>query len=759
MGMMANSVDTHRVYIWKNYTENDELFCTQIYEWSDGAEPQHNNQYTVGISYRKSVPEWEKTLKSGNCINSMVKNMSPASQAQLSPQGILSIFVAPIFLRDEFWGFIGFDDCNRERVFSYNEELILRSTGLLIANSMLKNEMTENLQSSAESLQVALTEAQAANAAKSSFLSNMSHEIRTPMNAIIGMGELLEHEPLNERQAEYVNDIVTSAKSLLGIINDILDFSKIETGKLELNPVDYDFEAMVENIKSMFEYIAHKKGLEFRLERGNNLPDYLYGDDIRLRQTLINILGNAVKFTEKGRVTLRINNVNNSLMFEIRDTGIGIRSEDMPSLFTAFSQVDKSKNRNVVGTGLGLVISKSFAEMMGGNIMLESEYGHGTVFTVMIPVVAGNKERIESRKAVKESNNIYAPEAKILVVDDNEFNLKVAGGLLRLQGIEAETVDSGFKAIEKITANDYDIVFMDHMMPEMDGIETTAKIRDMGNSDKKYEDLTVIALTANAVFGAKEMFLANGFNDFISKPIDSGELVRILKDWLPPEKVTEAVPGQNAPGMPNAMQGEKNKLLTDLKKIKELNTKIGLERVSGVADMYFDSIKFFNKKLFAECTKMSEALGGKDAKSFAITVHAIKSALSTIGAMELSEMAQKLETAAKNDNTDYCAEYYPPLEEKLHNLHEKLALVFNAEADSNQSAENRTAGDETLLRETVEKAIAAADDFDSDLGIEILEEAVKYDFNEEANGLLNAALSAFNDFDCGDALEKLRLIK
>jgi signal transduction histidine kinase/DNA-binding response OmpR family regulator len=460
MGMMAESVHADRVYIWKNHIEDGELYCTQMYEWSGGAEPQQGNEITIDIPY-SAVPDWEAILSNGMCINSKVKDMSPSSQAQLSPQGVMSIFVSPVFLREEFWGFIGFDDCHTERVFSDNEELILRSAGLLIANSMLRNEMTVHLKTSASQLEEALEEAQAANQAKSNFLSNMSHEIRTPMNAIIGMGELLLHEQLSDIQKGYVSDIVVSANALLGIINDILDFSKIESGKLELNPVDYSLKAFIEHIKSMFVYITEKKGLEFRLECGEALPEIIYGDDLRLRQALTNIIGNAVKFTEKGHVLLKITETDGSLVFEIKDTGIGIRKDDLPKLFHAFEQVDKSKNRNVVGTGLGLTISKSFVEMMGGKITLESEYGQGTVFTIIVPFVSGSKEQLERKTETYEKYSVSARGANVLVVDDNEFNLKVACGLLNLMDIEAETADSGLKAIEMISKKDYDIVFMD----------------------------------------------------------------------------------------------------------------------------------------------------------------------------------------------------------------------------------------------------------------------------------------------------------
>ena len=300
------------------------------------------------------------------------------------------------------------------------------------------------------------------------------------MNAIIGMAELLEHERLNDRQSGYVNDMIVSAKSLLGIINDILDFSKIESGKLELSPIDYDFRVFIDNINSMFVYVTQNKGLEFKLEYGDNLPEYLYGDDIRLRQVLTNICGNAVKFTEKGYIKLTVTKNDEKLIFKIEDTGIGIQKQDLPKLFNAFEQADKAKNRSVVGTGLGLSISKAFVEMMNGGITVESEYGRGTAFTVTIPIVTGAAESIRKNEVENLEQALSAPDAGILITDDNEFNLKVASGLLGLMDIEAKTADSGRKAIELIRQNDYDIVFMDHMMPEMDGIKTVSEIRKMG---------------------------------------------------------------------------------------------------------------------------------------------------------------------------------------------------------------------------------------------------------------------------------------
>jgi CheY-like chemotaxis protein len=287
-------------------------------------------------------------------------------------------------------------------------------------------------------------------------------------------------------------------------------------------------------------------------------------------------------------------------------------------------------------------------------------------------------------------------------------------------------------------------------MPEMDGIETTARLREMGG---KFGELPVIALTANAVFGAKELFLKSGFNDFLSKPINTGELVTILKNWLPHGKITDVVLHEAE----SADSQDENNSTTELGKIEEINVKIGLERVSGVEELYLDSVKFFSKKLLSECAKMSGALREKNISSFAITVHAIKSSLSTIGAMKLSDMAAELEAAAKNNDNSYCVENYLLFEEKLHNLHERLSAVFSDDAGCD--ARSALPGDEALLRESVEKALAAADDFDSDEGIEILEELIKYDFGENTNILLQAALSAFNDFDCSTAAEKLKKVK
>ena len=520
----------------------------------------------------------------------------------------------------------------------------------------LKLEMLVEIRT--KELSEAVAVAQEANRAKSDFLSSMSHEIRTPMNAIIGMTELLGHETLNDRQASFVSDIAVSSKSLLGIINDILDFSKIESGKLELNPVDYDLMAMLNNVDSMFSYVASKKGIEFRVETTDGLPQCLLGDDVRLRQVLTNICGNAVKFTEQGYVLLAVKAKGDRIVFRIEDTGIGIRMEDVPKLFKAFEQLDKVKNRSVVGTGLGLSITKAFVEMMGGGISVESEYGRGSAFIVELPAVKGNPANIRKTEAEKKNRAISAPGAKVLVTDDNGFNLKVASGLLGFMDIEAETADSGARAIELVQKNDYHIVFMDHMMPEMDGVETVQRIR--AAEGDKYKNLTIIALTANAVSGAREMFLENGFDGFISKPIDADELQDVVQKFLPPELIGQAEDS----GERQQAQSEKE---MELKK---------------------KSIVTFVKENLNTFEKINEYLAAGDLKTVHRMAHTLKSSAGYLGRKALQEAAYSLEHSLQASPPKYTPVQIAEIGRELEKaLAEFKPYLVEAESDRPEAVE------------------------------------------------------------------------
>ena len=387
-----------------------------------------------------------------------------------------------------------------------------------------------------KSLHKAMNSLEAASRYKSEFLARMSHEIRTPMNAILGMSELALREQDIDRTHEHVATIKKSGTNLLSIINDILDFSKIESGKMEIVPSDYLFASLIKDVTNIIKIKVQESSLEFKVDIDSQIPKALWGDEARIRQVLLNILNNAVKYTSEGFVSFTVKGTvldadNVILTIKIADSGRGIKEEDIGKLFTDFVQFDLVGNKGIEGTGLGLAITQKLLKAMKGDISVLSEYGKGSTFTITLPQGISQKETIDDTGVV---SIFKAPSARVLVVDDVSINRIVAKGLLSTYDIQVHTCVNGEEAVAAVQADEYDMVFMDHMMPGMDGVEATVAIRNLDG--ERFQKLPIVALTANAITGVKEMFLENGFNDYLAKPINPLRLNEILEMWIPMEK-------------------------------------------------------------------------------------------------------------------------------------------------------------------------------------------------------------------------------
>jgi signal transduction histidine kinase/DNA-binding response OmpR family regulator len=508
-------------------------------------------------------------------------------------------------------------------------------------------------------------EAERASSAKSEFLAKMSHEIRTPMNAIIGMSDLMPTENLTPLQKGYFEDIKKMSRSLLTIINDILDFSKIEAGKLELVPVHYNVRALYNSIASMCEFIAQGKSLEFRRSRDLAVPEILYGDETRVRQIFTNIVNNAVKYTKTGYVSFTLSQgaLNDGeaeyIIAEVSDSGIGIKEEDIPKLFDDFQQLDVLKNRGVTGTGLGLAITKNLVSLMNGHIKVKSVYGQGSTFTVYLPLVLGDPGKVQSHE--QDMSAVMAKKGvRALVVDDIPANLTVALGFLAKHGINAETAKGGIEAVEKTRASvergrPYDIVFMDHMMPELDGIEAVKRIRALAGEDaaSPYATIPIIALSANAVRGVEEEFLASGMNGFISKPMEGAALNAALKNFLPEEKYT-IEEEKAAADDGNTVDDQHKKILEELAGISILNTEQGIRYAAGSFTTYGETLKLFSAGLDKGCGVLRKSLEAEDWKPYTVQVHGFKGVCAAIGAVPLSEWGKKLEDDSKSGDPVLC---------------------------------------------------------------------------------------------------------
>jgi PAS domain S-box-containing protein len=839
MEMICLSVDADRVSLWENKISDDGiLHYKQVCKWM---RPEYDmGDDLLEYSYEEAMPNWKNILLEGKSINGPIDTLPGYDPDFFSIYTLQSILIVPLFLKGEFWGFISFDDCHNCRFFPEADEHILRSWGLLILGAIQRSKIVGDLKYAVENAKRASTEAikayaeaEAANRAKSSFLASMSHEIRTPMNAISGMAELLLRRDLSSEAKAEAWDIKQATSNLISIINDILDFSKIEAGKMEIIPVKYMLLSLINDTINIIRIRLVEKPIRFFTNIDGKIPNNLIGDEVRLRQILLNLLSNAVKYTDIGHISLSIiaqKRVNGQVWLEITvaDTGRGIKPEDQSKLFGNFVQIDPKKNRSVEGTGLGLAIARQLCLAMNGHITVQSEYGKGSEFKVVIPQGVDSEtqfavvEEPEKKKVlVYEGRAVYAqslcwslqnlgvpyvmtetldkftealpseewyyifsgqglfdrikplmeqvvfpngkkpplalmvewenevnipnvrfiplpvqslsianvlngkadfrsfstqsselirftyPEARLLIVDDISTNLKVAEGLLVPYHAKVDTALSGARAIELVKQHKYDLIFMDHMMPEMDGIEATAHIREWEASLEQEEtsrvEIPIIALTANVVVGMKEMFIDEGFNDFLAKPIDISKLDEILNRWIPREKreKKKIMDVEQGIGIEDRYSNDN---FQSYPPIPGIDIQRGISMTGGTIALYSQVISLFRKDAQERLPILHNVLQHDVPDSsallkFVTQVHAIKSASASIGAAEISARSAEMEAAGRAADYGFIRENLPSFAEEL------MKLIKGIEAWENAAKGQAAPKEEDTLNGEHEQAV------------------------------------------------------
>ena len=533
--------------------------------------------------------------------------------------------------------------------------VVITCIGTVISFQHLTNQI-KYIEAKDEKLNRDLEVEKAKGEAKTSFVAHMSHEIRTPVHSILGLNEIILRETDNPKIREYASNIRTSGDTLLKIINDILDFSKIESGKLEIVPAEYELSSMITDIVNMVTQKARQKQLELTINVDDTMPHLLFGDELRIKQCILNILNNAVKYTQKGSITLtigyeRIDSGQIYFMTSVKDTGIGIKPEDLSRMFNEFERVDEIRNRTIEGSGLGLSITQMLLNKMGSKLQVQSTYGEGSTFSFSVKQqvtwwekIGNYNERynsiVHSETEYKES--FHAPDAHILVVDDTRMNLVVMEGLLKQTEVKIDSVLSAQEMLEKVKENTYDIIFIDHRMPGMTGVEALHAMKEM--EDCKCKDVPCIALTANVVSGAREYYLKEGFSDYLSKPVNSNQLEKMLKYYLPPNKLS--VPSDVA-----ADEKSKQDILKNIRNLEGLNIPTAIQNC-GTSEVFMVALKEYYDNIKLRANQIEQYWHDGDIKNYTIQVHALKSSSRLIGALELSEKAAYLEKCGDDENMD-----------------------------------------------------------------------------------------------------------
>ena len=543
--------------------------------------------------------------------------------------------------------------------------------------------LSRSLQNMSVSMRQQIEIADQANHAKSAFLANMSHEIRTPINAVLGMNEMILREAKDRQILEYSANIRSAGRTLLSLINTILDFSKIEDGKMEIIPVSYKLVAMIANLENSVSERAREKNLKLVLDIDESLPSVLQGDDVRISQVIMNLLTNAVKYTEEGEVRLTMRNNgkegdNLRLFVSVKDTGIGIRKEDIERLHESFTRIEEKRNRNIEGTGLGMTIVIRLLELMGSQLDVSSEYGRGSEFSFTlrqgvddVRPIGNYDDYIVSEGQQSGDASLFLRGARILVVDDHDMNLKVAKNLMKIYGISPDLASSGKEALELVRDKQYDIIFLDHLMSGMDGIETLKKMQEKKLLTKA---TTVIALTANAVVGARETYLKAGFDDYISKPIEVEQLEQKLLTYLPQDNIRHRTVEKKKRYIPAEGKKPDNGMIVlefaPRKKEEQtaadnagleaigISVEEGLKHSAGDKSLFYELLDDYVKAADEKIVVLDRLFSEADWDQYRIHIHSVKSTSGTVGAMSIYEEALRLEDAAKQKNESYLTEHH-----------------------------------------------------------------------------------------------------